>query len=134
MNQIDNKFNEAQETWLNELETTDKKQGRSLLRSITNRYCCLGVACEVLGLQAEKRHWAYSYEGSEHLLPSSVQNKLMIRVYDGRFDESEVYKHKGLKVYSLVGMNDSCQFTFKDIATFIRENPWAVFTNFKKPE
>ena len=43
------KLTEAQERWVTALESGDYKQTRGRLRD-DNGFCCIGVACDVLGL------------------------------------------------------------------------------------
>ena len=35
--------------WIEVLRTTDKKQGIGRLRTLDNKYCCLGIYCDVKG-------------------------------------------------------------------------------------
>lgn len=42
--------------WIQALLSGDYKQGRIVLRSIDNRFCCLGVACDLMDQSAWDMH------------------------------------------------------------------------------
>lgn len=43
---------EIADKWVAALRSGKYKQGRQYLRTFEDNYCCLGVLCEILGLQA----------------------------------------------------------------------------------
>lgn len=59
---------EIQEKWLTALESGNYKQGIDYLRSLDDTYCCLGVACEVMGIEPVKGIRAHEYNGWSWLL------------------------------------------------------------------
>jgi hypothetical protein len=113
-----NTFTAAQEKWLQALESGAYRQCQQMLRMTDsagcNRYCCLGVAVEVCGLQ----------ETSECDLGDSYE-ALMLRSKSG----DVLLPHKAERS-TLIGLNDGLEWSFAQIAAFIRANPWQVFTNF----
>lgn len=108
------------EKWCVELETTDKQQGiGDLCRD--NKFCCLGIACELFG--AVKTPGIYSdelvcYEKEIKLLPERIRNILGIDRGGTLCTEVIVgSRHIG----TLYQLNDSGLFTFPEIARIIRE-------------
>ena len=145
----DFKFTKEQEIWLKALESGEYKQGQGALKLITDhanlskaRYCCLGVACEVLAPDDFSRHYTsckntdvkeFVLEHNDHQLELSGEIRALLNL---RYDDGEFLKHmwvdkEDLDAYhvydSLAQMNDSGRFTFKDIAGFIRRNPTLLF-------
>ena len=113
---------EEQETWLAALESGIYKKGKGRLESVYG-FCCLGVACAVLGATRTVDPDGYiSYDGHMQSLPATIVSKLKLLDDIGRIDSSPL-------IGSLAYMNDSGDATFADIAAFIRANPEKVFTN-----
>lgn len=54
-------MNAEQTLWLAALRSGKYKQGRGRLRSADDKYCCLGIACEVAGMRAELEMGRYIY-------------------------------------------------------------------------
>ena len=110
-----------QELWLIALESGNYRQTRYRLE-LNGAYCCLGVAAAVLGAKRTVSSDGYiSYEGQTQLLPASVVKKLQLRNEGGGV--------KDINLDSLTYMNDFLDYSFADIADFIRKNPEKVFTN-----
>ena len=140
------KFTEAQETWLQALESGEFKQGRSHLHQIDSKtkketYCCLGVACKLLGPKANKpERWTNSFDTVSYGpgknaadLPPSLVKKLKMRGPDGQiWGEGPEVTDQDKTTYlakTLVSLNDSARWSFKKIAKWIRKNPEQIFTN-----
>lgn len=101
--------------WVEALESGEYKQGSNALCSIQDEiphYCCLGVANEVCNLNANPASLYLWIEDSAIGLISPAGD--LVQAY---------HTH-----HSLACMNDSGQFSFKEIATYIKENPENVFT------
>lgn len=104
---------EIRDQWVEELESGRFPQGRNVLRSTDDKYCCLGVLCEI-AVQAgvieppiEATYDAYKYGGwSVGSLPDSVL------AWSG-LDYREQIK--------LSDFNDS-GYSFDYIAKYIRNN------------
>lgn len=92
--------------WLAALRSGEFKQARGYLKGHTNDFCCLGVLCEVAGLEIE---------GSNRVAGS-----------EGLDNYSRLYDFIGSREMSdLVAMNDGRQGTpnsFQQIADFIETN------------
>jgi len=111
---------ELQEKWLQALESGEYEQCREYL-SEDGKYCCLGVACEVM---------------IKHGIPITKEQKDNVILYDGLKTQLVEYQKLGLRNprglirgtdENLMFLNDVKQWTFKEIATFIRNNPERVF-------
>ena len=149
-------FTEEQERWLDALESNEFLQGKNQLHTSEgprHYYCCLGIACKVMG-NYEPEVWSasnaqstYSYNGATATLPNDVMFRLGLRTAEGSFDvEPEWYKslplslsraidsifgiggYKGLlkQPLSLTQLNDR-GITFTGIAGIIRSNPPGLF-------
>ncbi|MES2627260.1 MAG: hypothetical protein V4628_18380 [Pseudomonadota bacterium] len=114
-------LNEAQEVWLQLLESGEYSQGKGCLRS-GDRYCCLGVAC----IAAGKSFDGSTCEGHVINAPPQVANYLRLRANDGQLYGDQTIADKS--AISLAHANDQGA-TFSEIAAFIRSNPHAVFTD-----
>ncbi len=133
------KFTVAQSEWLKILESGKFRQGKELLHQVKNKrssYCCLGVACkifkDILNLnytiqnEVERR-----YNDEEAGLPEVVYEHLNLHGNFGdlaKLDLPEDVANSVQGCDSLADMNDQ-GWTHKEIATFIRAHPTAVFKN-----
>lgn len=107
--------------WLEAMESGEYRQGFGVLYStIESAYCCLGVAKKVLDLPEdsiyclEKSYREIGLKSSEGMFCQFVKKASA----DGDGD---------ISYDSLVSLNDSEEFSFKDIAQIIRDNPENVF-------
>lgn len=55
--------------WLEELRTTDKKQGREILKDADGGYCCLGIGCVLMGLEETVTEDGVKFDGVDLLAP-----------------------------------------------------------------
>ena len=92
--------------WVAALRSGKYKQGKpGQLKDSEGNYCCLGVLCEISGLE---------YQGSNGTLPYSVQIFSGLKSSNGRFDYS----------LNLADLNDNhfngfyCPVTIKERYTF----------------
>jgi len=116
------RFNKWQKKWLEALESGEYVQTTGALCD-GNGFCCLGVACDVLGLEAEKQpSGMWLYDGHTGCAPQSVVKNLNL------IDDQGQTRDPGK---TLVDMNDGGQ-SFAEIAAFIRANPEKVFVNGKR--
>ncbi len=102
--------------WVVALRSGHYKQGKNVLRSVDDNYCCLGVLCEVYnkqigGLKIEKLHKQpgivknfYSFDGCEARLPPAVKIATKIN---------------NCSTYAV--MNDDKNKSFAEIADYIEE-------------
>lgn len=124
-----------QTKWLEALESGEYQQGTEILCRITdqgNKYCCLGVACElfatelvsILNCENPSKYGIVEVKGwGEYITtaPISVINALALKNGIGapRVSESEIP--------ALTIMNDVFGMSFKEIASEIRKSPSAWF-------
>lgn len=112
---------EVMELWVAALRSGKYEQGREFLRSLDNKFCCLGVLCDVLKEPAAKSLiksmacYAYGHTGNTGVLPFEVMN------VSGMGDSTGTIKFKKGRV-SLVDLNDGRRRSFKQIATYIERN------------
>lgn len=100
----------AKKKWIEALRSGKYKQGKRLLRSLNDEFCCLGVACEVFAPETAVQFSSrWEYDGSDALLPQIVQDILGLRYSDGYFEDCGP---------SLTTMNDRGD-TFAEIAYFL---------------
>ena len=136
-------FNEHQEAWLHDLETTDAKQCASFLCLDIDdipSFCCLGRACVVLektlNLTRVQERNQIGFQGASDInpvytvLPQVVQDVLKLRQPNGLF-RNGVYIDYGSKKYgSLTEFNDEGPLSFAEIAKYCREHPEIVFSDY----
>lgn len=110
--------------WLEALESGKFEQGQNCLRSGDNKFCCLGVACELSGIEpilnSNYLSPRYEYLGERHYLPQVIVDKLKFRDNQGIAFGKQPGK-------AIAYLNDMGR-TFKDIAEIIRANPALYFT------
>ena len=103
------KLSENQEKWLQALESGKYERIWGQLYDGDNKMSCLGVACEVSGLD----NWdGDTYLGEFHSIPYAV------------FEWLEIYESA---IEALNDMNDEYCNTFEVIAKYVRENPYEYF-------
>lgn len=102
---------ELKEKWVAALRSGKYKQGKKVLRTYENTFCCLGVLCDIAnpnGWEPAPGSWAY--QGNQHDLIGTDLDYL------------------DRKQSCLANMNDGCgewynnPQTFEQIATWIEEN------------
>jgi hypothetical protein len=142
-------YTRDQELWLNDLETTTENQVVQKLHEIDEEqqagFCCMGRACAVLDIdncflsyRDDDDTGRYEYgkpsDESDEILPNFVFQRLNLRSRGGEFNvTSDMRKsHTEMggreKAYLWI-LNDELNWTFKEIAAFIRMYPTAFFTN-----
>ena len=130
------KLGPNQQAWVDELRSTEKKQGTGYLNA-SGHYCCLGIACDMfkdeLDLDVRVEHDRdigevdiVSYNTERGLLPPDVVNHLNLRSERGVFEYFITYDDSDC--VSLTNLNDFKGASFKDIADFIEEHADAIFT------
>ena len=108
------------------LRSYEFKQGKNRLRCL-DRFCCLGVACELYRRETGKGEWVLSGgesgawdfivndEAADIDLPNTVREWLGFRTPNGEFGaEAEA---------SLAECNDSGHYSFGRIAGLIEKHP-----------
>ena len=98
--------------WIAALRSGKYEQGKGRLRTNEDKFCCLGVLCDIV--DNTKWKWggvcnrSHLYENDIALLPSSL-NKIL-------FTDIELIRQQ-----TLTSMNDSGK-SFKEIADYIEAN------------
>lgn len=112
--------------WVDALRSGKYKQGRLVLKSENNEYCCLGVLCDVYAKTQKKKGFQlgdgnisfikdiHSDEKCTAGLPNQVRKWSGIKDTLGRF--------QNIQQQSLYMLNDSEQYTFEQIADVIEQN------------
>jgi hypothetical protein len=122
-------MNDYAKRWVAELRSGKYKQCKSYLATeVTKgepRYCCLGVACEILkdelDLAVEEQQNCKSYDKTWTSLPNKVMDALDIRNSMGGFIDENGSKR------CLVNLNDYEGNTFAEIADVIESEPEGLF-------
>ena len=118
-------MNDNVQLLLDALRSGDYEQGQGVLHSRDDKFCCLGVACEVF-IQAEGNLTStldgerYVYGSDAGVLPSIVQGWLGFTTDIGSYGKDELYT-------SLVQNNDSNNMTLAEIADVIESAPTGLF-------
>ncbi len=97
--------------WIEALKSGEYKQGTGRLRKTDNRYCCLGVLCDVYAKTLNKEwrkanDFYFSFDGSYSSLSPTVEKWAGINV---------------VKQSELIHLNDDERLTFDQIADHIEE-------------
>ena len=116
-----------QTIWVEDFESGKYPQGAGRLKSDDGKYCCLGVAKEVIPC----------WTGSEYFLDE--YSVLRLHSYSGKLLKPLI--KGGFRFQNLVEMNDGegglwetehaptkVSFTFAEIAAYIRANPENFFS------
>jgi len=110
-----------QEKWLQALESGNWNQVSGRLGDHRG-HCCIGVACEVMGLQHKRdEDGDFVYDGASGNAPQSLVEWLALHDEEGSAYEPDD------DMSSLVELNDCEKCTFKKIAEAVRANPPAYF-------
>lgn len=112
---------ELKEKWLKALRSGEYEQGPGVLCADDSAFCCLGVLCDVAGLEYESkeelgtvvRNYKYGNSCSYRLLPQEFAIKVGLKT-DGSFEDE-------YGEYALTFLNDH-HHTFSEIADIIEAN------------
>ena len=126
-------YNQHQEKWLTDLETTDVPQAKGRLKSKDGEFCCLGRYYESQEISCKKSQSGdFLYRGHISALDEFAVQDLRLRSKYGDILTGKVDPIWQIKIGDharLTEMNDFLKWSFKEIAEFIRANPDAVFTD-----
>lgn len=113
--------------WIEALESGKFEQGYDGYLCIDNKYCCLGVACEVLlDEDAKDGTNVISWFGEFVIAPKQLTEKLKLHTFNGATPTC-TKSHDATVHDSLVFMNDREKRSFKEIAQILREYPEEYF-------
>ena len=105
---------EIKTKWLEALRSGKYQQGRGILRSVNNEYCCLGVLCDLVAPDK----WTKPEKGTAMFFMSNNGDKKL------HFPPDSVMRAAELSIDNgdiLAARNDDGQ-SFEEIANFIEEN------------
>ena len=103
---------ELKAKWVEALRSGKYEQACSGLRAAENRFCCLGVLCDVDG----SGHWYLDFTSEYRYVSNGLSH--------GGYLPSEIREGAGIKKdteIELAQMNDS-GYTFDEIANWIEQN------------
>jgi hypothetical protein len=108
---------DVKEKWISDLRSGNYKQAQQSLRN-REGYCCLGVLCESMGYKDWKDAGEddYSLRGFYHKGEDNVY-------ITGDLNE-QLLEEAGLTrkdTQQLITLNDTDNYTFEDIATYVEE-------------
>ena len=99
---------DVKQQWIEALRGGEYKQGRGVLRSKEDEYCCLGVLCDLMGVRWQDRGGScLMADGYTMSLPNYARMK------SGVNDKDEGVLQR---------LNDRERKTFPEIANYIEEN------------
>lgn len=99
--------------WIEALRSGKYKQGRGVLRSSDDRFCCLGVLCDISGYG----EWGKS-DGAKYYYERERQSEaIILPIFMEHFANIE-----GEDQDVLTGMNDDDKLSFNKIADWIETN------------
>lgn len=102
---LDPKF---KENWIAALLSGKYEQGKACLRTADNKFCCLGVACDVIDSSSwVKGDRRYEHNGNSGYIPEELGEKVGLSL-DIQF--------------MIAPLNDTKGYSFEDIAKWIKEN------------
>lgn len=117
--------------WIDALRSGDYEQGQGALNK-DNKFCCLGVLCEVAikdGVKMEVRAYEYAspvdggiheaemvYDGFTSFPPPAVRKWLEIDTSNVRVLAPSTYEPDSVESFSVVNLNDSQGRSFAFIA------------------
>lgn len=120
----------VQKQWLAALRSGKYLQGGAfLLRN--DRYCCLGVACEMLELKRMDGIYFYGDTFSARSMPGYSYRDLGLHSREGRFKYKDSTNAVILNHGTLTDLNDFSGLDFSEIADLIEQNEHLVFAEEK---
>jgi len=106
---------DIKDKWIKALRSGNYEQGKSSLRSLDNKFCCLGVLCDIIDnkkwetfekTNSAKASYPYTYNGYSGILSYKMTTELKMKD-----DEQQ----------KLIDMNDTGK-SFAEIADWIEGN------------
>ena len=122
------KLNKNAQKWVRALRSGKYKQGRGVLHGAGDKFCCLGVACNLAlesGLKLETftdLAGGTSYDGAGCYLPDKVRKWLGLRQNTG------AYAKNSKSGSTLAHLNDAGK-RFTTIARIIESKPEGLFVD-----
>lgn len=119
---------ELQDRWLAALRSGEYGQTTTGLRDERDRFCCLGVACDIYN----PKLWINTrYMDNESVLPDIVHADFGFKYTVGAYLEVHEQEAEGLrfahKLVTLIRLNDIERWSFDRIANFIEKYRDRIF-------
>ena len=94
--------------WIAALRSGEYQQGQYALRTPDNKFCCLGVLCDVVDPTKWGHDYSYSYDGNwdDVLIPSGLSSELGI----------------GFATQDILSKKNDDGYSFNEIAEWVEEN------------
>lgn len=154
-------LNAVQAAWVAALRGGQYQQGTGRLRDGDDKFCCLGVACDVVsgldwfdneagGWDNDRHDGAYAWlsddDSNEEVLTQSMVTTLGLTDDNGAFTENvfvdndgNIYVDAPLRVFTtphmnLTSINDETKASFKQIGDFLEGHPEMVFQQYADVE
>ncbi len=108
---------EIKQEWIGALESEEYQQGEGQLRTVDNKFCCLGVLCDIAA-----KHGLGQWNSDFFVSPISEAYAVLttdVMTWAGLNDTNPNVEYDG-KETSLAALNDEGK-TFAEIAKIIRE-------------
>lgn len=102
--------------WVAALRSGKYKQGVHNLRSLDDKYCCLGVLCEISGVKSKATGDGYYYEGNGYRLTDKVQKLTGVKSEYGNLGDDDIK----LSDLNDQGVQNVGRLTFDEIADIIQ--------------
>lgn len=122
---------EIAKIWVDALRSGKYDQGISVLRDKDNKFCCLGVLCELAVkegiidtpvLMDDNREY-YIYEKHSYgVLPNNVQEWAGMKNSNGRYTDTFDSNGNYVQILALYIHNDRDKMNFNQIADIIEQN------------
>lgn len=113
----------TRETWLAALRSGEYNHGQGRLRTAGDRFCCLGVACNIYDPSIWTDDCYYLEEGS--FLPEEIVRTLGLNDRDPKIECAELGFPNGV---TLSELNDSDGMTLARMADIIEKHSESIFT------
>lgn len=119
---------EIADKWTKELRSDKYRQGKRMLKTAGNEFCCLGVLCEIYHAETKEGKWEWGgwNDKKPHFMIDNevVMSMLPDKVLAWAEMKDELGSFIGTDKVSLASYNDS-GYTFKEIADII-EADWQL--------
>lgn len=118
---------EIKELWLNALP--NYKQGRECLRDANDKFCCLGVLCDLYVKETGKAEWEdnslnimdYTIHGNKSLLPHEVVEWAELDNQNPFYIDPEHPEARSKGAVYLTALNDR-GYTFEELKQVIKKH------------
>ena len=114
---------EIKQLWVENLEAGEYKQTQKCLKD-EEGYCCLGVLDDLyinktqLGIWKEIADKSYIFQDNTQSQESTLTDTVIDWAFKDLENSVEIYDTLG----ELIRLNDECNSSFKEIASYIKEN------------